>query len=424
MAKACQRLALGVVSAVRLPRVLMCLFWSASVIAVGGCGLLPATGPASWDVRAGQHDSQALPYVLVAVTPAVIDILAHATPRLATAFTDQRPPNVLRFGVGDVLSVTIFEAVAGGLFSPSEATNRPGNFVTLPSQEVDEDGNITIPFAGQVRAKNRTKIQVQQAIALALKDRAIEPQVVVTVADQHSSLINILGDVRSPGRLPALRSGEHILEVITRVGGTSGPGSDEWVLLERNGRRAVAPFGALVYEPVNNIWAHPDDIIYVFREPQTYLALGATGTQSQIPFDAWRLSLAEAVAKAGGLNDGAADPASVFLYRGETRELAEKLGIDCSHFPGPIIPVIYNLNVRDPAAYFLATKFEMRSKDIIYISNSVSVEVNKFLSFLESINAAVQAPISTAVSVISLKSILAGTGAAPSILIGPTTSGH
>ena len=58
----------------------------------------------------------------------------------------------LRFGIGDVVSVTIFEAAAGGLFIPTEAGVRPGNFVTLPDQTVDNDGNISVPYAGLVKA--------------------------------------------------------------------------------------------------------------------------------------------------------------------------------------------------------------------------------------------------------------------------------
>ena len=65
----------------------------------------------------------------------------------------------------------------------------------------------------------------------------------------------------------------------------------------------MAPFGALVYEPANNIYVHPNDTIYLYREPQTFLAFGAFGNQQQIPFGTWRISLAEAVAKAGGLNE-------------------------------------------------------------------------------------------------------------------------
>ena len=48
------------------------------------------------------------------------------------------------------MSVTIFEAEARGLFFPSEAGARPGNFVTLPEQIVDSNGNITVPYAGTI----------------------------------------------------------------------------------------------------------------------------------------------------------------------------------------------------------------------------------------------------------------------------------
>jgi polysaccharide biosynthesis/export protein len=402
---------------VRARRLASCLFLLATLLPTGGCGIMQANGPASWDVRAGQRDPEALPYALVRVTPPVINVLASATPRLATAFTDQRPPEKLRFGIGDVVSVTIFEAAAGGLFIPAEAGVRPGNFVTLPSQAVDPNGNLTIPYAGQIRAKDRTQIEVQDDIVNKLKNRAIEPQVVISLVEQRSRLIDVLGDVRSAGRIPVIPAGEHILDTITRAGGTISPGADEWVILERSGRRAVAPFGALVYEPANNIWAHAGDTLYIYREPQTYLALGATGVQSQIPFDAWRLSLAEAVAKAGGLSDAFADPAAVFLYRGETCDIAENLGIDCSKFQGPIIPVIYNLNFRDPAGYFLATKFEMRNKDVVYISNSVAVEITKVLALINSINSTLSGGITTAIDAISLKNAAKGVSS-PSILIG------
>jgi hypothetical protein len=50
------------------------------------------------------------------------------------------------------------------------------------------------------------------------------------------------------------------------------------------------------------------------------------------------------------------------------------MGIDCSRFPGPIIPVIYNVNLRNPDGYFLATKFQMRDKDVLYVSNATSVD--------------------------------------------------
>ena len=400
--------------------VLLSLPLLGSLVAVGGCALMPASGPASWDVWAGQHDPKSVPYVFVRITSKVASILAKAAPRLVAEFRDRSRPKDIRFGIGDVVSITIFEASSGGLFIPAEAGVRPGNFVSIPSQAVDVNGNISIPYGGEIRARGRTQVELQQAIVDSIKDRAIEPQVIVSVVDQRTSLISVLGDVGRPSRIPAMLTPERILDAITRAGGTAGPGQDEWVMLERDGRRALSPFGALLYEPVNNILVHPNDTIYLYREPQTFLTFGALGNQQQIPFGIWRLSLAEAVAKAGGLADGAADPASVFLYRGETREVAEAMGIDCSRFQGPIIPVIYNINFRDPAGYFLATTFEMRNKDVIYVSNSVSVEATKFVGYIRTLNSALNDPIATAIQAYTLKSIIQTGTANTAIITGAT----
>jgi polysaccharide biosynthesis/export protein len=377
-----------------------------SLVAVGGCALMPASGPASWDVWAGQHDPGNLPYAFVRITPKIASILGKAVPRLVGEFPDRSRPKDIRFGIGDIVSVTIFEATSGGLFIPAEAGVRPGNFINIPQQAVDVNGNVSIPYAGTIRARGRTQVELQQAIVDALKDRAIEPQAVVSLVDQRTSLITVLGDVTRPGRIPAQLTPERIVDTISRAGGIAGPGPDEWVMLERDGRRALSPFGALIYEPANNVYVHPNDIIYLYREPQTYLTFGALGTQQQIPFGAWRITLAEAVAKAGGLSDSIADPASVFLYRGETREVAQAMGIDCSPFQGPIIPVIYNINFRNPASYFLATTFEMRNKDVIYVSNSVSVEATKFLTYVRTVNASLNDPINYAISGIALRNII------------------
>jgi len=391
------------------------------LIAVAGCALMPASGPASWDVWAGQHDPKNVPYAFVRITPKVANVLGKAAPRLVGEFPDRSRPQDIRFGIGDVVGVTIFEASSGGLFIPAEAGVRPGNFIVIPNQAVDVNGNISIPYGGAIRARGRTQVELQQAIVDSLKDRAIEPQAIVSVVDQRTSLITVLGDVGRSGRLPAQLTPERIVDTISRAGGTAGPGPDEWVMLERNGRRALSPFGALIYEPANNVYVHPNDIIYVYREPQTYLTFGALGTQQQIPFGAWRITLAEAVAKAGGLVDGAADPASVFLYRGETRDVAEAMGIDASKFQGPIIPVIYNINFRNPGSYFLATTFEMRNKDVIYVSNSVSVEASKFLTYVRLVNATVNDPISTAINAYTLKNIIQTGTTSTAIITGATT---
>jgi polysaccharide export outer membrane protein len=366
-----------------LPR-LSWLFGAVAALWAGGCSILPTSGPAAVAIDTGVSKTS-LQYGLVKLTPEAIAVLAEYEPKgIAGAFPDQRPPPEIKFGIGDVVSVTVFEASAGGLFIPLEAGVRPGNFVTLPNQPIDTAGNITVPYAGAVRANGRTPSQVQQDIVAAIRNRAIEPQVVVALAIQNTSLISVLGEVNTPNRFPAFPAGEHILDAITRAGGIKNQGYDSWVVLERHGKRASVPFGALIYEPHNNIWIHPGDTVYVYREPQTFLAFGASGAQGQFNFDQWRVTMAEALAKAGGLLDIQADPASVYLYRREPRELAEKLGVDCSKFQGPTVPIIYNGNFRDPGGYFLGTKFMMRNKDVVFAANAPSVEIVKLNNLLQS----------------------------------------
>lgn len=384
---------------------------AASGLAMGGCAIMPVAGPQSWDISMSAQDQQVgLPYALVKVTAPVIAVLKANRPRIAGVFHDRRGPDGVRFGVGDLVGVTLFEARSGGLFFPNDVgTIRSGNYVTLPNQLVDPSGNISVPYAGSVRALNRSPVEIEKAIVDALKQRALDPQAIVTLVDQRATSISVLGDVRNAGRFPIVASGERLLESIARGGGPSGAGFDSWVVLERGGHRAMAPFGALVDEPSNNIYVRPGDIIYVFREPQTFLALGASGRQGQFTFDQWRVSLSEAVGKAAGLNDIAADPGSVFLYRGETRQVAQAMGVQTAQFEGEIVPVIYQLSLRDPSGYFLANGFEIRNKDVLYVSNAASVETSKFLNFLRLIVATANDPIVAANGAYALKGAIAGT---------------
>jgi polysaccharide export outer membrane protein len=371
----------------------------------GGCAFFPIEGPTSLEVVEGERSS-ALPYALVRLTPDVVDILAAYEPKgLAGVFTDKRPSSEIKFGIGDVVDVTVFEAAAGGLFIPLEAGVRPGNYVTLPAQIVDNNGNISVPFAGLIKAAGRSNVQIQNDIVERIKNRAIEPQVIVSLQQQRTSLVSVIGAVNTPLRfaVPPTGAGERILDSITRAGGISGQGYETWVMLERGGRRATVPFENLVMNASNNIYVQPNDRIYVYREQQKFIAFGAVigngvnGGTAQYNFDAWRINLAEAVAKAGGLADLRADPGSVFLYRREPREVAKILGVDVTRFQGDLVPIIFNVSFRDPSGYFLATRLQMRNQDVIHVANAAQVDVSKFLAFVASVGVA-SSSITTAIT--------------------------
>src|ERR1700751_2538319 len=129
---------------------------------LGGCGWMSVSGPAATDILSGQRDPMSLNYAIVKVTPKVIEVQSRYLPRLI-AFEKNSRPRDITFGDGDIVSVTIFEAASGGLFITAEGGVRPGNFVTIPNQAVDIHGNISIPYAGSIRALGRTQVDVQNA---------------------------------------------------------------------------------------------------------------------------------------------------------------------------------------------------------------------------------------------------------------------
>src|SRR5439155_23009751 len=193
-----------------------------ATVLLPACSVLPGTGPKSdaveWNATAGLRSNAALPYALVDVSADTIGFLSP--PNLVTfkgEFPDKRPKPNQVVGVGDVLNISIFEAAPGGLFTPGQAAGaRPGNFVDLPAQAVDQKGSIYVPYAGEIPAAARTIPEIQQAVVARLRNRAIEPQVVISLNQQHSSVVSVLGDVNTPGVLALNSVGERLLALIAR----------------------------------------------------------------------------------------------------------------------------------------------------------------------------------------------------------------
>ena len=272
----------------------------------------------------------------------------------------------------------MFELSAGGLFIPAEAGVRPGNFVTFPSQLVDRSGQITVPFAGDVQAAGRSLTAIQKDIEAKLQNRAIEPQVIVSLLEQNATEVAVVGDVLNGANKFKVRfNGDRVLDMISKAGGLRFPGYELFVTLQRDGKRATIFFPNLVNNPNENIYTNPGDMIYVYREQQKFVAVGAletpgAGVQGQFAFEQEKLSLNEAIAKAGGLLDSRADGRQVFLYRLEDRDILTAMKVNLERFPPgqKLIPTVYRTNYREPSSFFVAQRFPVRHKDIIYVANA------------------------------------------------------
>lgn len=384
------------------------LLAAAFAAALSACTQLPVDGPNHRSIDRGaatsllaERDEVIVNYALIDINEAVLHAQADAGPgSFYRTFGDNKesPPSVL-VGPGDVLQISVFESRSGGLFIPADAGVRPGNYVTFPIQTVDRSGSISVPFAGRIRAANRTLTEIQLDIEQKLEKRAIEPQVIVAFTEQNATSVSVVGDViNAANRFNIRQGGDRILDMISRAGGIRYPGYETFVTLQRMGHRVTVYFPTLVNNPDENIYARPGDTIYVYREQQKFVALGAVATAGQtfgltgqFAFEQEKLSLNEALAKAGGLIDSRANASQVFLYRPEFRSVLESIGADLHNFPPGqnIIPTVYRANFRDPSAFFFTQGFPLRNRDIIYVANADSVEVTKFLNYIRTITSTV-----------------------------------
>jgi len=376
-------------------------------LSLAGCSTLPASGPSARAIEEGAvtgakgPDQPSLQYALVELTGPMLKFLDDPGPgSFHASFGQGRgPAPQIKVGVGDTIQVTIFEAAAGGLFIPNDAGSRAGNFVTIPAQTVDDNGYITVPYAGQIFAKGRSLPQIEGEIVDKLRNRAIEPQAVVALTNQTSSQVTVIGSVGNPQKIAINPAGDRVLDVLSKAGGIVNPGYETFVTLQRGGRKATVYFLNLVQNANENIFLRPSDILYAYQEQRAFTAFGASGSSGQFKFQQERLALSDAVGKAGGLLDDRADPGQVLVYRLESRRALERMGVDLTPFDPrqTMIPTVFKANFRIADSFFVAQRFPMRDKDVIYVTNADQVELFKFLNLVTGVSNAVSSVAGDAV---------------------------
>lgn len=295
----------------------------------------------------------------------------------------------VRINVGDVIAATIFEAQSGGLFIPKEPGTHSGNYVQLPAQQINRDGMFTVPFGGNIHAAGMTPVQLEHAIMASIGSRALEPQVIVTVQDRRSNDVSVTGDVNSSVRFGVDPGGARLLGAIARSGGPRFPTYESMVTLQRGAHSEHALLADVLDDPRQNIQLQPSDTIVITHQPRYFLALGAVGQSSSItqlnkrfPFEDSHLSMADAIARAGGLADDLANPAAVFLFRFEHASVLRHLGFAVATDAPAVLPTVYRADFANPSTLFLADQFPMRNKDMIFVSNSPLTDFQKFLSII------------------------------------------
>ncbi|WP_339947665.1 polysaccharide biosynthesis/export family protein [uncultured Albimonas sp.] len=353
--------------------------------ALAGCAYAPASGPSGDTVRQAAADPGAtvLPYAYAILNPAAIEVLerSRAEPPADLAGRGAADAQVLR--VGDVVGITIWEAVEGGLFSTQNSESRGA---ALPNQRIGPDGRISVPYAGRISATGRTPDAVASAIVSALEGKAIEPQVIVTIQQSPVSSVTVLGDaIGNAGRVQLNGVGERVLDVLAASGGSRTPAHRTLIRLTRGDVQAEAHLARILREPAQNVRVRSGDVIAALDIGQSFTSLGANGRARRINFSTEVVTLDQAIAEAGGLDDRRADPRSVFVFRYENPEVAMALAGPAAtpEAGAATTPIVYGLDLSDPGSFFLARRFAMEDGDIIYTANSELAQAGKVLSVVD-----------------------------------------
>ena len=352
-----------------------------ATFAVSACATLPSAAPTTAQII---HTQAGEPVDVRDITALSFEGLQTET--VAPSDWPIRDAPLLwdSIAVGDKLSISIFE-LGYGLFTQgataADAANSPAapraGTRTFPTILVTESGLIDLPYIGSIKAAGMTPVAITAEIERRLKGKSQFAQALVTLERGGARSVILSGDIKQPGRLLLTAAGERLLDAVALAGGPDGRAADIIVRLTRDGFTQEIRMNRIASGDAANVRLAPGDRITLLRNVRTFSVLGAAKTVSEIPFDSDRLTLIEALSRAGGPEDDKADATGVFIFRFEPR--AD--GSDGEH------PVIYRLNLLQPQSYFAAQRFMMREKDVVLIANARSNQIGKFVQLLNGLTA-------------------------------------
>jgi len=357
----------------------------------------PSSGPSAQKVVETPAAQPETGIQVIDVTDAVVKRVVAAQRRhsFAETFGSTAAPRLM-IGPGDALEISVWEAPPAALFggglTDARGLNTSSRVAVLPEQLVSGSGTINMPFAGSVQAAGRSMQEIEQEIARRLKSKANDPQVMVRLLRNSSSVVTVVGEVNTSTRMPLTVRGERLLDALAVAGGVRQAVGKITVQLTREvteqGKRVVRvlslPLDTIIADPSQNITLQPGDVITALYQPNSFIVLGATAKNEEINFEAQGITLSQSLARAGGLNDQRANAAGVFIFRFE----------DPAALAGPPptrmtadgkVPVVYRVNLKDPASFFIAQGFPMRNKDVMYVADAPAAELQKFLNLVSSV---------------------------------------
>lgn len=324
---------------------------------------LPRSGPALGSMEATAASSGVAVQPLTLQEAQALAKSQAASPDLNKLPAPQRFDD--RIAAGDKIDVTLIEAAPAMLLGGSALESQGSRSLSIGAQVVGPDGTIQIPFVGNIQAAGRRTTEIQAEIVKALKGRANQPQAVVRQVDSSSQEVAVVGEVRQPRKIVLGAKEQRVLDAIALAGGTSAPVEKTVVSITRQGQTARAPLQSVLRDPAQNVILSSGDIVAVYHKPQHFVALGAVTTQGEVPMEATGVTLAQALARVGGMQDGRAAAHGVYVARASGER-----------------PLVWRVDLSQPEGLFVMRNFSMQDGDIVYVANANAADLQKFLNLV------------------------------------------
>ncbi|MGI4984357.1 MAG: polysaccharide biosynthesis/export family protein [Janthinobacterium lividum] len=279
-------------------------------------------------------------------------------------------------GTGGTALDSTFGSPTGGssMPLPYSQTNNGG---TGPSQNdpigytVSPEGNIFFPYAGTVHIGGESIDGVRMRLTRALSRYIVNPQVTVRVLAFRSQQVQVTGELKTPGALSITDRPMTLSDAIARAGGATTTGDLQRVRLMRKGKLSVIDTYALLDhgDASQDVLLQGGDIVNVPDQVDSRVfVLGEVLKPTTLYMNKGRLTLADALTGASGIDNLAANVREVFVFRGAKEN--------------PTEPQIFQLDMTQPSSMVLASQFQMDKLDVVYVGTSKGVRFNRALNLI------------------------------------------
>ena len=288
-------------------------------------------------------------------------------------------PTSYKVGPGDKLFVYVY----GETERLSAALAGGAKINPIFEKIVRDDGTIFYPNAGVLNVANKSVEEIRILLTEGLSNVLNNPQVDVSVSEFKSQKVVVSGNFANVGTVPITSVPQTLNEIIANANpygekGLKSLGDITSINFTRDGITYLIDFEYLARNSQiqNFIYLKDGDAIHMPDNSlnQVYI-LGEATNPTSLSLSRKNIPLSVALAEAKGLNQSTSRGKEVYVLRTED-------------FEGK--PRIFKADLSSPTGYLLAGKFNVQSKDIIFIGTagvtSWSRFINQVLPFTDFIN--------------------------------------